>query len=84
MEENQERKILQDFHTNLSDASLKLLEKNSEWASAIEERALTFSQFLFSVGAGLLAVFFSVKNFNDLIINHTIFKGTIYKVTLTI
>jgi hypothetical protein len=58
MEENQAKKILQDFHTDLSDRSLKLLEKNLEWASAIEERSLVFSQFLFSIGAALLAVFF--------------------------
>lgn len=71
---NRDRKILQDFHTDLSERSLKILEKNTEWASAIEERSLNFSQFLFSVGAGLLAIFFSVSDFNQLIINHNIFN----------
>lgn len=74
---NQDRKILQDFYDNLSERSLKLLEKNTEWASAIEERSLNFAQFLFSIGAGLLAIFFSVEDFNKLIINHTIFSWSV-------
>lgn len=77
MEENQVRKILQDFHTDLSERSLKLLEKNTEWASTIEERSLIFSQFLFSIGAGLLAIFFSVENFNNLILNHSVFNWAV-------
>lgn len=74
---NRDRKILQDFHADLSERSLKILEKNTEWASAIEERSLTFSQFLFSIGAGLLAIFFSVEDFNNLILNHNIFNWAV-------
>lgn len=77
MDKNQSKKILQDYYFDLSERRLKLLEKNTEWASAIEERSLTFSQFLFSVGAGLLAIFFSVKDFNNLIVNHNIFNWAV-------
>lgn len=71
MEEEKAKKILENYYLDLSERSLKLLEKQGEWASVIEERSLTFSQFLFTIGAALLAIFFSVHN---LIFYHNIFN----------
>ena len=64
--EKQDRKILQDYYNNLSEKSLHLLDKQTSWASSIDEHSVTFSQFLVSICAGLLAIFFSVKDFNKL------------------
>jgi hypothetical protein len=75
--EKQDRKILQDYYDNLSEKSLHLLDKQISWASSVEEHSITFSQFLVSICAGLLAIFFSVKDFNNLIINHSIFNWAV-------
>ncbi len=61
--EKQDRKILQDYHNNLSKKSLKSLEKYTEWSQSIEEHSVNFSQFLFSLVAGLLAIFFWCERF---------------------
>lgn len=79
--EKQDRKILQDYYNNLSEKSLHLLDKQTSWASSIDEHSITFSQFLVSilvsVSAALLTVFFSVKDFNNLILNHNIFNWAV-------
>lgn len=77
MDQDQAKKILQEYHSGLSERKLKILEKNTEWASAINERSLFFQQFLFSLEAAILAIFFSVEQFNELIINDTIFHWAV-------
>ncbi len=76
-QEKQDRKTLQDYYNNLSDSNIKLLEKQESWASSIDEHSINFSQFLVSIGAGLLAIFFSVKDFNNLIVNQQIFNWAV-------
>lgn len=85
-EEKKERKILQDYYDNLSATNLKLLEKHTDWASSLEEQSTTFSQFLTSLCAALLAIFFSVEDFNDLIIRHSVFNwaAAVYLVSFLI
>jgi len=77
MEESQIKKILKDYSEDLSDKHSKLLERQMDWASSVEEHSVTFSQFLASICAGLLAIFFSVKDFNRLIINHSRFNWAV-------
>ena len=77
MEENQQRKILQDYYQDLSEANIRNYAEHRNTHSLIEDRALVFSQFLFSFAATLLAIFFSVESFNKLIMNNIIYNWAI-------
>jgi hypothetical protein len=75
--ELQDRKVLLRYKNNIDEKNLKLLEFHMDKANEIEYNSRTFSQFLFSGVAALLAIFFSVENFNNLVVNQTAFNWSI-------